>query len=93
MNIKSQFIMRKVGPEYLIIVPQSGAVDLTNVFHLNNTAAWLWEELRGREFSIDTVIDLLIARYDIEHSQALTDAFKFINLLTENGFLDDSTDA
>ena len=41
---------------------------------LNESAAYLWESVAGKEFDIDTLADLLIERYSIDRNLAKKDA-------------------
>jgi hypothetical protein len=49
-------------------------VDLSTVYTLNSSAAWLWEELKGKEFTMDTIVELLCENYDVSKEQAQSDA-------------------
>lgn len=88
MRIKKHFILRNVGGKHLIIDPSTGAVDLTHVYHLNNTAAWLWRELLDSDFAMKDIADLLISKYALDEIQANQDAELFVQYLSDNNFLE-----
>jgi len=58
----------------LIVDPSQDMVDLSTVYTLNSSAAWLWEELKGKEFTMDTIVELLCENYDVSKEQAQSDA-------------------
>lgn len=47
--------------------------NLTNVFVLNATAAFLWESVKGREFTAQTLVDLLYNNYEVTLERASAD--------------------
>lgn len=91
MKIKEHLILRQVGEKYMIIDPGTGIVDLTHVYALNNTAARLWKQLKGIDFTVETIISLLKSNYKIDSEEAQRDAemlllnMKANHLLEEDG--------
>ena len=89
MKLKDNLILRKVGTDYMIVQPTQGVADLTKVFNLNQTAAYIWENLQNKDFSLEDVQHLLTSRYEVSSEQALKDAqaliaeFKDQNLFSE----------
>ena len=90
MRLKEGLTIRKIGEDYVIVAPEQGMVDLSKVYSLNETAAWLWEELEGKDFQLSDMIDLLRGQYDVDDltdeqlSQDMEDLVSFFN---ENGLL------
>lgn len=76
MKIKDGFVLRPLGEEYIIIGEDIARVDFNKIISLNATAAYLWENLEGKEFSIEDMVDLLIAKYDVDRETALNDSVK-----------------
>lgn len=58
----------------MIVDPSQDMVDLSTVYTLNSSAAWLWEELKGKEFTMNTIVELLCENYDVSKEQAQSDA-------------------
>ena len=71
--------LRKIGDEYLIVEPGNGTTDLSNVYSLNTTAAWLWNELQGRDFTVEDVANILIEEYRIDPRTAYIDGDKILS--------------
>lgn len=87
MKLRSDISLRKVGNEYIIVEPSQGMVDLSKVFTLNETAAFLWEELKGKEFTDSDLVQLLLNNYEVEEGQAKTDASILLHTFREQGLL------
>ena len=52
---------------------------------MNETAAYLWEQLYGKEFSVDNMADLLTEQYDIDRESALADCHELAKQWEEAG--------
>ncbi|MBD1420654.1 PqqD family protein [Sphingobacterium chuzhouense] len=88
MKLRQDLVLRKVGDDYIMVDPSQGMVDLSKVHTLNETAAWLWEQLSGKEFDGDDVADLLCDRYDVTHHQANLDAIALLEEFEKAGLLE-----
>ena len=61
-----------------MVDPGEGMVDLSKVHTLNETAAWLWENLTGKDVTVEQVADLLCERYEVASEKATSDAIALI---------------
>jgi len=85
MRLRSDLTLRKIGSEYMIVEPGKGMVDLSKVYSLNKTAAFLWNELQGRDFSEDDVAEILVEEYGLTPRTAFIDGSKLLqHFKTEN---------
>lgn len=73
MKINNNLILRQVGDEYMIVNPFSNTVDMTQVYSLNETAAWIWEQMKDKEFTLENMVQLLQEEYDVDESTATAD--------------------
>lgn len=65
-----------------MMVSESGsAIDYTRVIGLNKTAAYLLQESGQEEFTKDSWVELLIAKYSVEREVATSDVQKLIEKL------------
>lgn len=78
MKLRNDLTLRKIGSEYLIVEPGKGKTDLTNVYSLNWTAAWLWDELQGKDFTVEDVANILIEEYKVDPRTAYIDGDKIL---------------
>lgn len=74
MKIKEGFKLRTVGNEYIVAGEGLQQIDFNKLISLNSSAAYLWKEVEGKEFDVQTLADLLTAKYNILSEQALVDA-------------------
>ena len=74
MRIKEGFEIQNVCGEHIIVPAGSENVDYSRIISLNETAAYLWENVASKEsFSIDDMVTLLLAEYEVEESIARED--------------------
>ena len=65
MKIREEFEVRRDGRrKHVIVMPgRGGAADMTRIVSLNPSSMYLWEKLRGREFTAADAALLLTERY------------------------------
>ena len=72
--------MQVVCGEHIIIPAGAENVDFSKIISLNPTAAYLWENVAKKEsFSVEDMVELLLAEYEVEREIALEDC----NLIAE----------
>ena len=81
MKLKTDYKIRKIAGESVIVRMGTQNVKMTTIISLNSTSEWLWEQLQGEEFDIEKIADLLTAEYEVERDVALTDASKWVEML------------
>ena len=64
---------------YVLMLYQSKPLAL----EVNDSFAFLWEQLYGKDFSIEDVSGLLVEHYDLEPSDASEEARKIVTLWEE----------
>ena len=88
MKLRSDLILRKMGDEHVIVDPSQDVVDMSKVYTLNETAAFIWNELQGIEFDIQVIAGVIFDNYDVEFSQALMDATILIENFSKEDLLE-----
>lgn len=81
MKLKTDYKIRKIAGESVIVRMGTQNVKMTTIISLNSTSEWLWEQLQDEEFDIEKVADLLTAEYEVEREVALVDAAKWVEML------------
>lgn len=66
--------MRSLGTDYIIVPEGLGLVNFNKMLALNSSAAYLWENIAGKEFSVEDLSRLLTDKYDVETEIADRDA-------------------
>lgn len=74
MKINNGFELREMCGEHIVIGTGVENIDFSKVISLNESAAWLWREVEGKEFAAETLATLLMQQYDVDEVTALADA-------------------
>ena len=74
MKIKTGFVLREMCGENIIAAEGLENINFNKLISLNESAAYLWKELEGKEFSVEEMAELLIARYGIDKELAMKDS-------------------
>ncbi len=86
MKIKSGFVIRAVGGEYVVVPVGERTKTFHGMINLNETSAFIWNFFTA-EHTVQECVDALCAEYDVEREQAEADVCQFTEMLEKNGFL------
>ncbi|WP_289074864.1 PqqD family protein [uncultured Bacteroides sp.] len=89
MRIKKGFVLRELVGQKIVTGEGLEQIDFNKLVSLNSSAAYLWEHLVSKEFDLETMVDLLLERYDIERSVALKDARALLDNWKSIGLIED----
>lgn len=81
------FVMRRLGQEAMIVAESVDLIDFDRIVSLNSSASYIWEALQDTDFTLQTVVDLLLRRYDVEEGVARKDAFDLVNTWLRAGII------
>ena len=87
MRIKENLVLRRIGREHIIIVPDKDSVDLTEVYSLNETSVWIWEQVKNEDFTVEKIVDLVQERYDVDRNTATNDVLAMIEVFKTGGLI------
>lgn len=73
MKTKKGYILRSLGKEFILVAEGLEAADANSLISMNETAAFLWNAVEGKDFEADTLVDLLLQEYDITREVAEKD--------------------
>ncbi|MDE5622056.1 MAG: PqqD family protein [Alistipes sp.] len=88
MKIGEQYKVREMAGEHVIVMPGRYGADMTRVVALNETSCFLWEQLRGRDFTTEEAAQLLTEHYEVDAETALRDAAAWCSQLASCGVLE-----
>lgn len=74
MKTKKGFVLRNVCGENIIVAEGKENIDFTKIISMNETAAYLWKNVEGKEFDSNTLMSLLINEYEVDDATANKDA-------------------
>lgn len=89
MRLKSDYKVRRIAGESVIVRMGEQNVRMTSIISLNPTSEWLWQQLSDQEFDAERVADLLTSEYEVEREVALGDAAKWIEMLRKANLVEE----
>ncbi len=87
MKINSEYRLRNIAGENIVVRESGNDVNMTKVISLNPSSAWLWRELEEKDFDHASATDLLCGHYDVEREIAERDVERWILTLTEHNVI------
>ena len=87
MRLLEGFVLRSIGKDHIVTAEGLDRVDFSKVLSLNDTAAYLWEQVQDRDFTPEDLVALLTARYDVDAQQARADIDKLLASWRDAGLI------
>ena len=87
MRTKKGFRLRELGGDYILIGESAELVNFNNIIIFDEVAAFLWQNVQGKDFDVETLTQLLLEEYDVtediarEDAQATIDDWKEIGII------------
>lgn len=89
MKIKEGFKLRELGREFIVVGEGIAQVNFNKMISLNGTAAFLWRELLGKDFTVEDITKLLCDNYEVEEAVAAADAATLVENWRKAELLDE----
>ena len=75
MKVKNGFNLREVCGEHIIVAEGDENIDFSNIISMNESSAYLWEEVQKMgTFTVDNLVELICNQYEIDETKARKDA-------------------
>ena len=87
MKIKDGLLVKKIVDDYLVVPTGDNIVDFAVAVSLNESGAFLWEQLKSDRTKEDLVRALMAEYEAVDNATAEKDVVEFISLLKSHGFL------
>lgn len=88
MRIKEGFILRTICGQHVISGEGTANVNFSQLISLNESAAYLFRQVVGKDFTPETMADLLTEEYEVDRETALKDARDLCEKWLEVGLID-----
>ena len=88
MKTKQGFILRNVCGENIIVAEGETNIDFSNIISMNETSAFLWNNIQGKEFTHDVLVDLLTETYQVDAQKALEDVTRLVENWKSAGIIE-----
>lgn len=89
MKLNSDFRLREIAGQYMLIYEGTGEVNMSAVYSFSESAAWMWNRCEGRKFSADQMVQWLLDEYEVTEDIAREDVELMLESWREYGFLKD----
>ena len=81
MKINSNYKIREVAGETIVVNQGTTGMDMTRIISLNTSAKLLYESLSEKVFTLEDAAAVLVSTYGISQEQALKDAQVWVEAL------------
>ncbi len=88
MKAKKGFNLRNVCGENIIVAEGEENIDFSNIISMNESSAYLWKNIQGKEFSHEDLAKLLTDEYEVDKETALKDVKTLAGLWLEAGIIE-----
>lgn len=88
MKIKEGFELRDVCGENVIVATGRKNIDFSKVISLNESAALMWREVVGKDFTEEDLVKILTDTYEVSEEQARKDVVALVDQWQEIGMID-----
>ena len=89
MKINSNYKLRTIAGETIVVNKGAGEKNLTRIISLNASARMMWEALVDKSFTLDDAARLLVETYGIDDAQAQKDASVWVEALKKCGVIEE----
>lgn len=88
MKIKDGFELKDICGENIIISHGKENINFTKIITLNESAALIWNEVIGKDFSIEDMVRAIIDEYEIDEATARKDCENIASEWKKVGFIE-----
>lgn len=87
MRAKTGFNLRTVCGENIIVAEGEENIDFSNIISMNESSAYLWKNIQGKEFTHEDLVKLLTEEYEVDEATALKDVKALTDLWNQAGII------
>lgn len=88
MKAKPGFNLRVVCGENIIVAEGEENIDFSNIISMNESSAYLWQNIQGKEFTHEDLVGLLTQEYEVDEATAMKDVKALIELWLQAGIIE-----
>ena len=90
MKAKKGFNLREICGEHILIAEGKENIDFTKIISMNESAAYLWQNIHDKDFTADDMAALLLEEYEIDKETATKDSENLIAQWKDAGMVEES---
>lgn len=89
MKVKSDFVLRVIAGNAVVVPVGDATVDFNGIINLNETGAFLWKSLQ-KDISREELIENMLTEYSVDKETAEKDIDIFITKLKKAKLLEEN---
>ncbi|GAA4168133.1 PqqD family protein [Sphingobacterium ginsenosidimutans] len=89
MEFRTDFLVRCINGTYYVVDPGDGPLDISQVFTLSESTAFLFTTFRGRKFTVSCLEEAMGQEYESDSAIIKQDVAKLVSFLEGHKFLKD----
>lgn len=88
MKTKKGFMLRDICGEKILVAEGEKNIDFCNIISMNESSAFLWENIQEQDFDASLLAKLLMEEYEVDEETALNDSENLISKWLEVGIIE-----
>ncbi len=89
MKTKKGFRLRNVCGENVLVAEGVENIDFSRIISMNESSAFLWKKIEGKDFSEEDLTDYLTDEYEVTKEMASEDVTTLVAKWKEAGIIED----
>ena len=86
LKLDKEYVLRQIGDDYVIVPVGKAALDFNGMITVNETGAFLWEQL-VKGTNEKELLRTLVETYEVTQEEAERDLDEFLEVLYTNNIL------
>lgn len=87
MRLNDNVMLRTIANQHMIVDGANGNLDMTDIYTLNGSAAYLWKCAEGRDFDVAFMVEKLCEKYEVDEQTAKDDVEAMLEEWREYGLV------
>ena len=88
MKAKPGFNLRVVCGENIIVAEGEENIDFSNIISMNESSAYLWQNIQCKEFTHEDLVGLLTQECEVDEATAMKDVKALTELWLQAGIIE-----
>lgn len=88
MKTKKGFNLRNVCGENIVVAEGEENIDFCNIISMNESSAYLWNNIQDKEFSKEDLVTLLMEEYEVDEPTATQDVSLLVEQWMQAGIIE-----
>ena len=88
MKTKKGFNLRNVCGENIVVAEGEENIDFCNIISMNESSAYLWNNIQNKDFSKEDLVALLMEEYEVDEPTATQDVSLLVDQWMQAGIIE-----